>query len=68
MNYWIKAEVGVAYGSPGGIWDTIFVEIPAVAEEQIEAFALKEAKRKLAKDVAGLWLYNYETVEGGEHE
>ena len=60
----IQCEVGVAYGSPGGQWDTTYVLIPAVAEEQIEAFAIKKAKAQLRdRDVSGLFLYSYHDYE-----
>jgi len=66
----IRAEVGVAFGgSEGGTWEIFEVEIPAVAEEQIERFAIEKVKRKLEGQnarniVAGLWLYYYEGIEG----
>ncbi len=69
----IQCEVGVAYcevGQHGGQWDTIYVVIPAVAEEQIEAFAIKKAKSTLrdqairGKNVAGLFLYDHKDYEG----
>ncbi len=69
----IQCEVGVAYvgaGLHGGQWDTIYVVIPAVAEEQIEAFAIKKAKGTIrnqaigGKSVAGLFLYHHKDYEG----
>lgn len=69
----IQCEVGVAYseaGLHGGQWDTIYVVIPAVAEEQIEAFAIKKVKSMLrhqairVKNVAGLFLYDHKDYEG----
>ena len=54
----ILCEVGVAYGSPGGRWDTVFVEIPAVAQERIESFAIEAAKKLVGnQDVANFFLY-----------
>lgn len=59
----IECEVGVAYGSPGGRWDTVYVVIPEV--DDIEKLAIKKAKSMLdGKDVAGLFLYHYQDYEG----
>jgi len=59
----LSCEVGVAYGSPGGQWDTIFVEIPAVAEEQVERFAIEAAQRSNTRlDVAAFFLYHHEVM------
>lgn len=56
-------EVGVAYGVPGGQWDTIFVEVVAQdnvslakLEERALAGALKELERSEA-EVGGVWVH-----------
>ena len=60
----IQAEVGVAYGVPGGMWDVFVVEIPAVAEELIESYAIEKAKKELRDiNAAGFWLHCYENID-----
>lgn len=57
-------EIGVAYGSPGGQWGTIYVypELPEEADEdEIEAKALDLARKELADEHVGhLWAHYFD--------
>ena len=65
-----NVEIGVAYGSPAGRWDTMFIEVETEHDEthdHIEMKAMDFASRRLAgKEVAHLWVHHWSIDESEE--
>lgn len=70
MRYSVEVEIGIAYGEPGGQWNTMLIHQRAhehLSQEEIEHLAISEARRRLDANedaratnwIAHMWVHSY---------